>query len=485
MDKTTKKIFITFMTSSLLLASSISSAKQAEIGIGAIAVDSSVVGKGKFVVNDTIDEGDALKTGGEGSTTILFNDESMLTLGPGAHASVEVYKEAKNGQPGRSVIRVHNGQFRYFPGDILENGGSQFIAVGNKLLGKAGIEPNAPQSNASLQGNSASSNSQNPSTKNSNGNNAGNGNAGNNQGSSESNTQPETSEEVIIPGVDGDTEQGQGSNKPDQDTDKGSDGKHKPGLQLSGFHTSSVGTDGTGGQGGASGTKSFEHEDDPFNKVGQNNQPSLLAGDNTPAPTTTPDVEDNTLDNGLLTNAFAIVNEGSSSAAVSGLTTSTGGLGSEDFAENGISGNVADGIGSFHGAADIFGSTNVNARTGFSFIGAIKVDKDIALNLNARTGFVDLNKGGRLSQTGLRKGFPTGELAGAFDKGITPTKGLVPDFQVPKLPTDSLPRLPTTDIVKIEALKIYVEQPKIEEPEPTPTYTPPSLTTSTAIFTAQ
>lgn len=111
-------------------------AKAEEIGIAAISVETNVVGKGEFTVNDIIYVGDEITTGSKGTTTILFNDESMLTLGPNAHAHIETYQEGSSTQPGSSIIRVSKGQFRYFPGDILENGGSQLIAVADKLYGK-------------------------------------------------------------------------------------------------------------------------------------------------------------------------------------------------------------------------------------------------------------------------------------------------------------------------------------------------------------
>lgn len=112
-------------------------AKAEEIGIAAISVETNIVGKGEFAVNDVLHEGDEITTGSKGTTTILFNDESMLTLGPNARAYIETYHEGTDGQAGESIIRVSQGQFRYFPGSILENGGSQLIAVANKFYGKS------------------------------------------------------------------------------------------------------------------------------------------------------------------------------------------------------------------------------------------------------------------------------------------------------------------------------------------------------------
>lgn len=201
-----KKIIIALLSGSLLLASTYSSAKQTEIGIAAIATDTRLLGKGEFVVNDTLNEGDSLKTGKKGNATVLFNDESMLTLGPNAHASIEVYEEGKNGKPGRSIIRVHKGQFRYFPGGILENGGAQFVAVGNKLLGKTGT----PRSN------------------------------NNRQNSNQDNRINKKPVPVKL---------SEGTPSETEDTNA-KDKKHKSNIQLT---ESSEGTDSTGNEGGASG----------------------------------------------------------------------------------------------------------------------------------------------------------------------------------------------------------------------------------------
>jgi hypothetical protein len=94
------------------------------IGIAAIATGTSIEGKGEFKVNDEASVGDIIKTGEKGSVTILFNDESMLTLGPNSSARLDTYKD---GSPGESRLTILTGQFRYFPGKILEKGGSQRV----------------------------------------------------------------------------------------------------------------------------------------------------------------------------------------------------------------------------------------------------------------------------------------------------------------------------------------------------------------------
>ena len=98
---------------------------QADIGVGAIVIDSQIEGKGDFEINGGIKVGDTITTGAKGNVTILFDDESMLTLGPNAKAQVVKFSETP--APGVSEIKIISGSFRYFPGIILENGGQQIL----------------------------------------------------------------------------------------------------------------------------------------------------------------------------------------------------------------------------------------------------------------------------------------------------------------------------------------------------------------------
>lgn len=98
---------------------------QADIGVGAIVIDTQIEGKGDFETNAGIKVGDTITTGAKGNVTILFDDESMLTLGPNAKAKVVRYSETP--APGVSEIKIISGGFRYFPGIILENGGQQVL----------------------------------------------------------------------------------------------------------------------------------------------------------------------------------------------------------------------------------------------------------------------------------------------------------------------------------------------------------------------
>ena len=135
-----KYLLIALLCSKLLLASSFCFAEQTKIGVAAIVNDATVVGRGELEPNAVIYEHDVIKTGNNGSITILFNDESMFTLGPNAHASIDVFENSGRSKTDRSIIQVTQGYFHYYPGAILAQGGSQFIAVGNKLLGKANGE---------------------------------------------------------------------------------------------------------------------------------------------------------------------------------------------------------------------------------------------------------------------------------------------------------------------------------------------------------
>jgi len=111
---------------------------RADIGIGAIVIDSQIEGKGDFETNGGIAVGDTITTGEKGNVTILFDDESMLTLGPNAKAKIVQFSETPT--PGVSEIKIISGGFRYFPGIILENGGKQVL---NNVGGTSTAESNA------------------------------------------------------------------------------------------------------------------------------------------------------------------------------------------------------------------------------------------------------------------------------------------------------------------------------------------------------
>lgn len=98
---------------------------QADVGVGAIVIDTQIEGKGDFETNGGIKVGDTITTGSKGNVTILFDDESMLTLGPNAKAQIVRYSETP--APGVSEVKIISGGFRYFPGIILENGGQQVL----------------------------------------------------------------------------------------------------------------------------------------------------------------------------------------------------------------------------------------------------------------------------------------------------------------------------------------------------------------------
>jgi len=97
----------------------------ADVGVVAIAVDANLQDKGAFETNSGINVGDVISTGANGNLTILFDDESMLTLGPNTKAEIVKYSETP--APGVSEIKIISGSFNYFPGTILENGGQQVL----------------------------------------------------------------------------------------------------------------------------------------------------------------------------------------------------------------------------------------------------------------------------------------------------------------------------------------------------------------------
>lgn len=118
----------------------------ADVGIGAIVIDSQIEGKGDLKTNGGINVGDTITTGPKGNVTILFDDESMLTLGANAKAKIVKYSETP--APGVSEINIISGGFRYFPGIILEKGGVQVL---NNIGGTSTSEANpASASNLAL-----------------------------------------------------------------------------------------------------------------------------------------------------------------------------------------------------------------------------------------------------------------------------------------------------------------------------------------------
>jgi len=465
MNLTVRRLILSIFCYSFLIASSFTYAKQTEIGIAAVAIEASLVGKGQFVVNDTLDEGDSLKTGEKGNTTILFSDESMLTLGSNAHASVEVFVNAKDGKPGRSIIRVHKGQFRYFPGSILENGGSQFVAVGNKLLGKSatGIRKTSPnlgnsQPNQTAEqqadskqenGNSNKSNTQLASA------NTGEGSTGNNGGVSGSiqgppiNTGPGQTQANNTSGniaanpdapADGDSGNNDTHTESAVNADSGvtrSDTNSDGGVEVDNSDTDlieqvdfidvALGSDGpeaTGGNGGGN-----------QDNVDQDRGPDVLSGNN-----------------------------------------SVGDNGFDLFIENGISGNVAKDSGSFRGNVDVFGSTGGQV----GFIGSITSGNDIGLHFGDQTGLKNVT--GVSTNTNISKDVLP--IAGSVRVLDTDINGKLPSVPTTSFtaPIDTF-SVPTTTF---EAPTATFTAPTTTFKAPTTTFTAPTTTfkAPTTTFTA-
>jgi hypothetical protein len=139
-----------FLTASLMVVAQQVFA-ETPVGVAAIAVEAKKAERGAFKTNDSVYVSDQFTTGPKGTITILFNDESLFTLGANGHAKIEVYDEGAKGVPGKSIIRVYKGQFRYFPGAILAKGGTQLVsgatpAAASDALTSSAVLPNAPAS---------------------------------------------------------------------------------------------------------------------------------------------------------------------------------------------------------------------------------------------------------------------------------------------------------------------------------------------------
>ena len=145
----TAKRFARGLAAGLLLAA-LNAVGAPDIGIGAIVVDARLDGKGAFAADRPVAVGDALKTGPAGTATLLFNDESMLTLGPNGHAQMLIYDPGTADRPGKMLIRINAGRFRFFPGKILEQGGAQWVLAGQQLMGgsRSGWRPSAREARA-------------------------------------------------------------------------------------------------------------------------------------------------------------------------------------------------------------------------------------------------------------------------------------------------------------------------------------------------
>lgn len=106
-------------------------------GVVAIATETEVEGQGALEINDTVKVGDHITTSSKGSVTLLLNDESILTLGPNTRATIAIYDEGNAEHPGKSMIHVVEGTFRFIPGAILSEGGAQFVGTKAKYVGES------------------------------------------------------------------------------------------------------------------------------------------------------------------------------------------------------------------------------------------------------------------------------------------------------------------------------------------------------------
>src|SRR5689334_10356418 len=81
-------------------------ADEVAAGKVAAAVDSMMTGRGPARRNEAVRVGDEAVIGKSGSLTLLFVDESVLTVGAGARVRIEAFEPGTKENPGRAVIRV-------------------------------------------------------------------------------------------------------------------------------------------------------------------------------------------------------------------------------------------------------------------------------------------------------------------------------------------------------------------------------------------
>jgi hypothetical protein len=74
-----------------------------------------------LVVGSDIFIGDQVSTGPKGQVQILFNDNTKLVIGPGSSLKMADYLVRNNGDPGKFVVDVLSGSFRFATGDAPKN----------------------------------------------------------------------------------------------------------------------------------------------------------------------------------------------------------------------------------------------------------------------------------------------------------------------------------------------------------------------------
>jgi hypothetical protein len=435
-------------------------AKTAEIGVAAIAVEAELLGKGEFKANDNVDEGDGVKTHPKGTTTILFNDESILTLGPNAVAKIEVYQEGTKSKPGKSIIRVVKGQFRYIPGTILQNGGSQFVAVGDRLLGKSnardGDSASAAQSaNASSTGTTQSAGHNASESEHGNQSN-GNGQSGDGHGSASSAGDSDHAPNPVAEGETSDSSPAveQASIETEGGSDTGgehsggtsSGGSSNPGLNADSFVVAGMGLGTSGGGTGGTGGVQYNCHEPPCGGLGGFG--GVVGGNMIPG------------DNFMI------------AGTVEGGATSFSFLDSAGQALAGLDGNSLSG--SFNFASNLqadLGAGNLQNSPGAA--GSLQT------NLGG-AGSLQTNLGGAGS-------ISTGSVSGSFAApGITaPTTSIAPTFTAPTFTAPTTTIAPTftapTFTAPTTTIAPTFTAPTFTAPTTTiaPTFTAPTLTAPT------
>jgi hypothetical protein len=118
-----RKLVSGLVAAALLLTPSLALADAAGSAAGVKPSASSALdGKTRtLVVGSDIFIGDKVKTGSSGQVQILFADRTKLVIGPGSSLAIKDYLIRNNGDPGKFVIDVLSGTFRFATGDAPKN----------------------------------------------------------------------------------------------------------------------------------------------------------------------------------------------------------------------------------------------------------------------------------------------------------------------------------------------------------------------------
>jgi len=119
----------TALVSILLLLATASAAFAVEpVGQALRAVETSAFGRGMLASGDEVFLGDEFSVGRYGTLTLLFNDDSTLTLTPGSLAKIAPGLDRTSTRYGTTTFIIQvNGSYRWIPGHDLSLGSIQVV----------------------------------------------------------------------------------------------------------------------------------------------------------------------------------------------------------------------------------------------------------------------------------------------------------------------------------------------------------------------